>query len=205
MLINHTQDFAAFQPALPAQIDQLMPKPALTATQSFVPGTMLETAKGWVAVEHLSAADEVYTLDGGLSRIQSVSASQPRADQQTWCIPAGVLNACSDLHVSETQLVALDSAACETLFDAPVVLAPITACAGFGGIAPTQAYRQPLNVTLEFAEEEILYAQTGALLHVPATSGDSFFRTLSYGETRAALALIDTAHHGLDPARPCAA
>lgn len=201
MLINHTQDFAAFQPALPAEIDALMPQPALTAIQSFVPGTMLETRKGWIAVEHLSAQDEVYTLDGGLAPIQSVSASQQRTEHETWCVPAGTLNACSDLHLSENQFIAFDSRACETLFDAPVVLAPITACAGFGGIAPTKAFRQPLNVTLEFAEEEILYAQTGALLHVPAQSGESFFRTLSYGETRAALALMDGAQHGLDLAR----
>ncbi|MBK0326832.1 Hint domain-containing protein [Rhodobacteraceae bacterium F11138] len=200
MFLNHGQDFAQFVPADTAAKPQALPMPERRDVSTFKAGTMLETPSGWKTVETLAVGDQVYTLDGGfaeLTRIRKhrVTAGAARAIH----VPAGSLNNCSDMMLTTGQHVALLEAECETLFQAPCVLAPASALCGFRGITSVSGYSDIETTELTFANEEIVYAQTGALIHVPSGVTKPFFRTLGYGETRALLALLNRGHCGLDP------
>ncbi len=203
MFLNHGQAFAQFAPADTADAAAKPPVPPLPRRHepsAFRSGTLLETPSGWRPVETLTAGDRVATLDGGFAELTGVrrhriAPGSARASH----VPAGSLNTCSDMILTAGQHVALIEPECETLFQAPRVLAPAAALCGFRGITSVAGYSDIEATQLTFENEEIVYAQTGALIHVPAQGGDPFFRILGYGETRALLALLNRGHCGLDP------
>lgn len=204
MFLNHAQDFAAFQPANP-QERRPGPRPAIPMPDrdehSFVmPSTLLETPAGWRQAGSLEKGDAVWTLDGGFCELTEVARQVSTGATRHWHVPAGALNNCSDLRLWGGQYLALLDPACEDLFETPCVLAPISAMNGFRGIAPVCSFGPREGIALRFAGEEVIYAQTGTLLHVAADRGDSFFRKLGYGETRALLTMINGGHFGLDRA-----
>lgn len=200
MFLNHSQAFAQFLPANITEKAPVLPMPKRQEVSAFRSGTMLETPSGWRPVETLAKGDQVYTLDGGYAeltgiRTHRVAAGSARAIH----VPAGSLNNCSDMMLTAGQHVALVEPECETLFQTPCVLAPAAAMCGFRGISSISGYSDIEATELCFATEEIVYAQTGALIHVPSGVSEPFFRTLSYGETRALLAMINRGHIALDP------
>lgn len=201
MLLNHSSDFAKFETAPRAAKPEIAPGfPALRPAEpdaGFAAGTLIETSSGWRAAGDLKTGDLVQTLDGGLVPIASVTPrTLRRYSTQMWHIPEAALNNCEAFRVSAGQHVLLSETACETLFETPDVLIPVTALAGFRGIARCTAQSQTGTVELAFEREEIIYAQSGALLLCPAISGqsDGFFRKLNYGETRALLIMMTGAH-----------
>jgi hypothetical protein len=202
MLMNHTQ---AFADAFPAALAPLFPRRSNPAN-SVLAGTRLETPNGWRDVETLRPKDRVATLDGGFAPLVSVRRQIQARAETDWLLPAGSMNNCSDLTVVGGQNLAFFDPACNRLFQTDCVLAPVNAMAGFRGIRPAPITPAAHTFALTFADEEIIYAQTGALLHVPAPApaGDGFFRTLSYGETRALLMLMDTSQYGPDTLRAAA-
>lgn len=198
MYLNHTQAFGAFDlgntPEIPATTQGLDVRPS-----GFCSDTLLETEFGWRPVHALQAGDRVQTLDGGLVRIKSVRARETEGET-LWHIPALALSNCSDMWLTGAQHVALAGAQCERLHGAPHVLAPITAMAGYCGIRPDlRTGRKVVELTCE--AEEIVYAHTGAMLHIAAPSQEPFFPRLSYGETRAMLTLLKGSHIQPDPIR----
>ncbi|MBJ6373300.1 Hint domain-containing protein [Sedimentitalea arenosa] len=200
MLLNHSQAFASFLPSdiAPRKPAQTMPRRVeLSAVKD---GTMLETPTGWRRVEELSAGDQVYTLDGGFTELTGTRSHRlAPGTARMMHVPAGALNNCSDLILTAGQHVAMIEPECETLFGAPCVLVPAAAMAGFRGIHALTAFGETTATELTFDTEEIVYAQTGALLHVASGTTDPFFRTLGYGETRALLTMLNGGHLALDP------
>lgn len=198
MLLNHTQAFADFTPAqqiVQANRPAPLPMPKREEISAFKPGTLLETRSGWQPAEQLRPGDAVCTLDGGFATIASLRQRRLGVGpDQHWHIPAGSLNNCSDISLTRGQHVAIMDAACDQLFGTPCVLAPITAMAGYRGITAAAARTSGIATELTFETEEIVYAQTGMLLHVPSGTQESFFRTLGYGETRALLTLMNRGH-----------
>ncbi|MHA6264035.1 Hint domain-containing protein [Arenibacterium sp. CAU 1754] len=204
MFLNHTQEFAAFETATltPRTTEpQRPPMPRRREISAFLSGTMLETPTGWRPVDDLHQGDRVYTLDGGFATLQAATRrTLPAGPHQQWHVPTGSLGNCCDLTLSAGQYVVLHQSPQHALFEDPFVLAPIAAMSGFAGIAPVAGYRPVTATQLFFDDEEIVYAQTGSLLHVPTLSADkAFFRKLSYGETRAILSVIAKGHCALDP------
>ena len=200
MFLNHSQDFAQFQPTDIAANPPALSFPKRAEISALKDGTMLETPTGWKPVETLQKGDQVYTLDGGFTELTGIRTHSLGAGTTRMVhIPAGSLNNCSDLVLTAGQQVALIEPECETLFDAPCVLVPAAAMAGFRGIRPLTGFGETTATELSFATEEIVYAQTGALLHVSSGETDPFFRTLNYGESRALLSLLNQGHLGLDP------
>lgn len=178
MFLNHSLDFKTFT-ASPLATDC-----ALT------PETLVETPQGWRSADTLCIGDSVATLDGGFAPLTRLA--QDTAQEPLWLLPGGTLDNCSDLILPGTQYVALDTPECQALYDAPYVLAPIAAMAGFRNIKPApQTVPQPI-MRLGFAEEEVIYAQSGTLIHAPCdVVASGFFRRLNYGETRAALIMMN--------------
>jgi Hint domain len=174
MHLKHQTAFAQFTAAPKLQ-------PGLIA------GTLVETPNGWTRVEDVSIGTQVATFDGDFRPVTQVTR-QPDADA-LWCVPGGTLGACSDLLVEADQHLALTHPACRRLFDLPVVLAPVSALAGHGGIHRVPGKSAPVH-RLHFAEDEILWTQTGALIHAGLDGHDSSYRKLGYGETRALLLMM---------------
>lgn len=173
MFLNHTKDFTPFFSAADV--------PACTLATD----TMLETPQGWRSAATFVAGDRVSTLDGGFATITRLTHTLKT--QAMMLVPHGALDNCTDMLLPADQSVALRS----NLHESPYVLARIGAMTGYRGIRPTFEASSSGTVTLGFGEEEIVYAQTGALIHAPATSGESFFKHLSYGETRATLIMMN--------------
>lgn len=195
MLLNHSQDFAQFLPSdISAQPG--LPLPKRVEISAFRAGTLLETPSGWRPAESLKTGDQVFTLDGGFAQITGIRRHVTPA--RALHVPAGSLNNCSDMTLTSGQHVAMLEPECETLFQTPCVLVPAAAMIGFRGIAAKNGYADAEVTELRFATEEVVYAQTGALIHVPSGVTDPFFRTLGYGETRALLAMMNGGHCGLD-------
>ncbi|WP_164657816.1 Hint domain-containing protein [Tropicibacter sp. Alg240-R139] len=152
-----------------------------------IAGTMVETCNGWTQVQDVIMGTKVATFDGGFRPVTQVTR-QPDATT-LWCVPGGTLGACSDLLMTEDQHLALTFPTCRALYGLPLVLAPVSALAGHCGIHPIQSKPAPVH-RLHFAEGEILWAQTGALIHAGIDGQDSPYRKLSYGETRALLLMM---------------
>ena len=69
MFLNHSQDFAQFQPTDIAANPPALSFPKRAEISALKDGTMLETPTGWKPVETLQKGDQVYTLDGGFDII----------------------------------------------------------------------------------------------------------------------------------------
>ena len=182
MFLNHTKDFT------PNLVTDAAPVCALDAA------TLLETPQGWRNAATITVGDVVATLDGGFAKVTRTGRRIEIG--RMLHVPHGALDNCTDLLLPEDQHVAL----CTDLHEAPYVLARVGDMVGFRGIRPVPQATGHLTVTLGFYEEEIVFAQTGALIHAPAAANTSYFKRLPYGETRATLILLQNGLCGPDMA-----
>ncbi|WP_299591738.1 hypothetical protein [uncultured Tateyamaria sp.] len=176
MFLNHDAAFADITPIKTPAI------PHISATVTA--HTLLETENGWDTVDTLQAGDAIATLDGGFAEITAIT--HPDRSAQLVHIPGGVLSTCSEIALPADAHIALHTPA--RWIDAPVVSVPVKALSGWRGIRPT-LFNGPDLTQLHFADEEMIYAQSGLLIHAAPTTGESFFPKLSYGDARAMLAL----------------
>jgi hypothetical protein len=164
----------------------------LPVTTGLVAGTLVETATGWRAVEYLSIGDAVHTLDGGLARILGLDRRALHPDQAAalLLILGGTFDACSDLMLLQGQHILLDTLDDPDLGGAAFAFVPAAALASAG------AHRAHLHAPVEivtplFADEEVIYANSGVLLHCPGIADgagrypeDSAFLRLDRAEAR---------------------
>jgi hypothetical protein len=153
--------------------------------------TMVETAQGWTAIADLTAGDAVATLDGGFVPLAWVGDTQPVVD--ALFVPARALNNCSDIILPAETLVGIEA---PLHFDAKSdhVSLPLAALEGLRGICKSDAALQ--FRTLGFASEEMIWAQTGMLVHARPMA-DGFFQTLRLAEARRLVSLVDAGHFDL--------
>lgn len=165
-------------------------------TTGIVTGTLVETATGWQPIEALRRGDCVQTLDGGLAKVLHLDRRllQPELETPLLLLPGGQYDACSDLLLLPGQHLLIDTLDDPESEGAPFALLP--ALALLGSAARRHHMTQPLEIiTPLFADEEVIYANTGVLLHCPGlTDGanrypeDSFFPRLDAPRARALLA-----------------
>ncbi|THH38890.1 hypothetical protein E4Z66_04850 [Aliishimia ponticola] len=158
--------------------------------------TMLETRTGWMPVAELTRGDAVATLDGGFAPISWIS--EDRVARSAMLVPAGALDNCSDIYLPADALIAIEAPLDFQEAKSDHVSMPLSALEGYRGIRRDEDIVMTTR-TLGFAEEEMLWAQTGLLIHArPMT--DAFFQTLSFAESRAVLALIEAGAYPLTKA-----
>lgn len=165
-------------------------------TTGLVAGTLLETSSGWRPIEALTVGDCVQTLDGGLARVLHLDRRTLRPEVETalLMLPGGQYDACSDLLLLPGQHLLIDTLDDEAMQGAPFAMIPAQALAG-PNVRRHSAPKAVDIITPLFADEEIVYANTGVLLHCPGiTDGagrypeDSFFPRLDAVAARAFLA-----------------
>ncbi len=159
------------------------------ATSGLAAGTLVETADGWRRVETLRMGDKLQTLDGGLARVVGL-ARQVVADGRLMHVPGGHLGTCEDLWLAPFQHVLIDTLGDARLPDAAAVLVPATAFEGtLGRLRPRPGKAEVF--TPVFAEEEVVWANSGALVWCPGIGQDpgdlphsGFYTRLSTAEAR---------------------
>lgn len=164
------------------------------ATLTLGADLILETPEGFTEARGLTAGDKVATLDGGFAQIVAVRLSP--SPERAFKVPAGALGNDSDIILPAESHVALTPPQGLALSEAPYISLPATALVGFRGIRPT-LFNHQNTIAFEFEQEEMVWAQTGLLLHA-RPKHDGFFTTLAYGDARAVLALLDCAQCGPD-------
>jgi hypothetical protein len=171
-----------------------------------VAGTRVETARGWKPVEQVLTGERVQTWDGGLQPVTKVERTLYGADlaeaypDGLLMVPGGALSTCDAVYLLPEQHILLESAIAEEVLGRPAVLVPAAALEGHRGIMRVMPVDLVEVVTLSFDQEEVVYANTGALLHCPprragatpqgpATS--AFFEVLGFDRARALVELME--------------
>jgi hypothetical protein len=137
-------------------------------TTGLIAGTLVETKTGWHPVESLAIGDAVQTLDGGLARIMALDrrSFRPEVETAPLLIPGGSFDACSDLLILPGQHLLLDTLD-DVATDAPFAMLPALALQGRAGVRRQTTAAILQVITPLFADEEVVYANSGVLLHCP--------------------------------------
>ena len=174
----------------PPSVLASQPRPDRAFDRTFAPGTLLDSETGWRPVETLRAGEHVRTLHG-MSRIARLSRQPPDRSRLHWRIPAGKLGTCCDLRLNAGQCIVIMAPACTELFDHPLVLVPVPATTGFCGVHTVSGFALRSGIALGFDADEIVFAQTGALIHVPGPEpAPPGHPVLSYRDSRRLLARL---------------
>ncbi|WP_299547066.1 Hint domain-containing protein [uncultured Tateyamaria sp.] len=143
-------------------------------TRGLLAGTRVATSMGWRAVDALAVDDLILTFDAGLQPLVEVrrdifwtaNAAVPSAYYSVF-VPAGTLGNSADLELLPDQGVLVESdAACDAFGD-PFAVIAAKSLEGYRGIRRVAPRTQIEIITLVFAEEQVVYAEGGALLHCP--------------------------------------
>ena len=165
--------------------------PPLRLAAGLTTGSLIETAAGWRAVETLVPGDRVQTFDGGLRAIRRVARrGLPLGPKALVRVPGGVLNACADLLLTRDQAVLLDTPEAAVLLGNPLTLVPAAALVGHRGIGWKAARSPAALFSLLFDEEEVVFVNSGMLIHCPADAAPSFFPALDAARGADLVALI---------------
>ncbi len=172
------QSATAFKPAEMVDLEAAL-FPTAMMRSGMIEGTRLEAADGWRPVESLVRGDAVYTWDGGLREIRAILREEVRP-VRVLEVPGGALGNCAEMTLMPGQHLALDLPGAEAAFGRPSVLVPAAALAGWRGVEWTNWKARKVEVvTLVFDEEELIWANSGALFHCPQPSQRGAARLVS--------------------------
>lgn len=142
--------------------------------EGLLAGTLIATEMGWQDVRDLQPGDRIVTFDNGMQPLRALRESVlmtggVHTPRLTWPmhVPAEALGNRSDLVLLPEQAVLIESDAGEDLFGDPFTLVAAGALDGYKGITRAAPAREMQVFTLEFAGEEIVYANGMTLLHCP--------------------------------------
>jgi hypothetical protein len=121
-------------------------------------------------VEALRIGTRVHTLDGGLTRILALDRRTlpPQAECALIHVPGGLHDACSDLMLVPGQHLLIDTLGCDAHGAAPYLLVPALALTSDPLVHRELPDLQIEVITPLFAEEEVIFANSGVLLHCPS-------------------------------------
>lgn len=147
---------------------------AIIKTRGLLAGSKIATSMGWRAVEAMAAGDMVLTFDNGLQAVAEVRRDtfwvadmMVPAAYASVMVPAGALGNSQDMELLPEQGVLIESdAACDANGD-PFAVIEAKALVGYRGITRTAPRTQIEVITLVFADEQVIYAEGGALIHCP--------------------------------------
>lgn len=186
-----------FSHSAAAPVAPLLPASQTPAQSGLLGATLVETATGWRPAETLRIGDALPTWEGGTRRIAALHRQPVAAGTLALILPGGLFDACSDLALLPGQHLLFDTlqdpALPDALPDALAVLVPADALASCPGVRRLCLPRAEA-ITPVFAEEEVIWANSGVQLHCPgiadglAQPDSGFFPRLSPVAARAFLA-----------------
>lgn len=161
-----------------------------------ITGTLVETSTGWKCVELVRAGDMVQTYDGGLRQVKQVQHSYYGVAHggfeidQLVHIPGGALGNCQAMVMMPDQHLMLQSQLLDDFCGVPNALLPAAAFVGYQGIGTVSPQNVIETVSMQFEEEELVYANSGMLAHCPVSAGSDFFTVLDVIRAKALLKLM---------------
>jgi Hint domain len=129
-----------------------------------IAGTLVETVSGWRSVEDIRVGEMIQTLDGGAKRVVAINRREILPGEAVVEVKGGCFDACSDVLLMPRQGVLLDTVG---LMGALYARVPATALTSVVGALRKHTQRREEVVTPIFEEEEVIWAQSGMLLHCP--------------------------------------
>jgi Hint domain len=198
MFMQNAKSFLAAE-KVALQAAGVIPAPD-AALGGILAGSLIETDTGWLRAERLAQGMRVSTWDGGFRAVARVLRHHIWPGQSAGVVhlPGGALGNCADLSLMPGQAVLIDSPVAEDVLGRTAVLVSAAQLDGFRGIHRRSLARPTETITLDFGTEELVYANSGLLIHCPADTGrrgraaDGFFPRLTDAQAAALLALIDS-------------
>ncbi|MEP5728265.1 MAG: Hint domain-containing protein [Sulfitobacter sp.] len=155
-------------------------------THGLMAGTKVASNLGWRVIDALTVGDKVLTFDHGMQEITEIRrhtfwTDAPETDQALWpvIVPAGALDNRETLTLLPDQGVMVESDAAADAFGDPFAVLPALALEGVRGIHRQAPARQIDLYAVYFAQEQVIYAEGGALIHCPTQTValDAFLNT----------------------------
>lgn len=145
------------------------------ACAGLVEGTKIATAMGFQSIETLEPGARVVTFDNGLREVRAVRREPlwfatmecPRSMQPLF-VPAGAIGNAQDMTLLPHQAVVIESDAAEAALGDPFVLMQAKDLDGVCGITRMAPQAPQTVVTLEFDNEEVIFAASGAMCVCPS-------------------------------------
>jgi hypothetical protein len=183
-------------------------------------GTRVASNLGWRAIDALAVGDKVLTFDHGMQEITEIRRAHlwldaPDSAEALWpiVVPADALGNREELVLLPDQGVMVESDAAQDMHGDPFAVITAQSLVGLRGIRKSRPLHRVELVAVYFAQDEVIYAEGGALIHCPANMStlDKFLEacTPTYnvlsGEAAEELAdLIHLEDHVLAPAEDAA-
>lgn len=143
-------------------------------THGIIAGTKVATPTGWRAIEAIAPGDMVLTFDGGMQAVVSVQreviwSDGVAGDPANWPlhVPTGALGNREEMSLLPHQAVLIESDAAENAFGDPFAMIPAAALEGFRAITRMAPAERVEVVTLQFAQDEVVFGNIGALFFCP--------------------------------------
>ena len=153
-------------------------RPVGTALSGILAGTRVASTRGWRAIEAICVGDRVLTFDAGLQPVTAVErvplwSGRGACPQTLWPVevPAGALGNRDLMYLAPDQSVLIESDTAEALLGDPFALIPARILDGVRGMCRVPPPDGAEVVTLRFAAEQIVFANSGAMFHC-AAGGD---------------------------------
>ena len=149
-------------------------------TSGLAAGTQVATAQGWRNIEAVQVGDKVLTFDDGMQKVVSIQTAWVLPEQRQLAttqlplhVPKGALGNKSDLTLMPEQAVMIESDLGEVMFGDPFTLIPALALEGFKGITRQRPSRPLQVVSLQFDNDQVVFASVGALFYCPSNEAQS--------------------------------
>lgn len=160
-------------------------RPRRSVHAGMISGTRVATQHGWCDVTKVVPGDRVLTFDEGLQVVQSVrqeNVSQFLGE----ClleVPASALGNRESVFLVASQNVMVESDTAEELFGDPFALIPALALEGMRGIRRVVSPKEARIVTLEFEQDQVVFANIGALFLCPSSQAVDIVQAAQSGAT----------------------
>lgn len=134
-----------------------------------ISGTRVATQYGWCDVTKIVPGDRVLTFDGGMQVVQTVRRERVTQGPGDCLleVPAAALGNRETVHLLASQDVMIESDTAEEVFGDPFALIPAMALDGIRGIHRIAPEDELQVVAIEFAQDQVVFANIGALFLCP--------------------------------------
>jgi len=144
------------------------------AGAGLIAGTKVASNLGWRSVESVAPGDKVLTFDHGLQVVTGVTRSflwigEADCPESAWplMVPAGALGNQADMWIAPEQHVLIESDIAERVYGDPFVVIPALSLEGHKGIERRLPDQVIEVIQLQFAQDEVVFANMGALFFCP--------------------------------------